>query len=91
MPTQEAQERETLRPPSRKTIEAQLKRLARFKAARNQERVRRSLDALARTAELPDGIVFEKVVEAAGAEATHGEICACLRKVYGFGQPLIVA
>jgi methylmalonyl-CoA mutase N-terminal domain/subunit len=35
--------------------------------------------------------VYEKVVEAAAAEATHGEICACLRKVYGFGQPLIVA
>jgi methylmalonyl-CoA mutase, N-terminal domain len=89
MPTQEAQERETLRPPSRKTIEAQLKRLAHFKAARNQERVRRSLDALARTAELPDGSVFEKVVEAAGAEPAHGEICACLRKVYGFGQPIV--
>jgi pivalyl-CoA mutase large subunit len=51
--------------------------------------VRLSLDALARTAELPDGSVFEKVVEAAGAEATHGEICACLRKVYGFGQPIV--
>ena len=91
MPAPEAQERETLRPPSRMTIEAQLKRLARFKAERNHECVRRALDALARTAELADGNVFEKVVEAAGAEATHGEICACLRKVYGFGQPLIVA
>jgi len=91
MPAEEAEERETLRPPSRKTIEAQLKRLARFKAERNQGCVRRALDALARTAELPDENVFEKVVEAADAQATHGEICACLRKVYGFGQPLIVA
>lgn len=91
VPAQDAQERQTLRPPSRKTIEAQLKRLARFKAARSQGCVHRALDALARSAELPDANVFEKVVEAAGAEATHGEICACLRKVYGFGQPLIVA
>ena len=53
--------------------------------------MRRALDALARAAESPDENVFEKVVEAACAEVTHGEICASLRKVYGFGQPLIVA
>jgi methylmalonyl-CoA mutase N-terminal domain/subunit len=88
---EEAAEREALRPPSRKKIEAQLKRLARFKAARSQASVRRALDALARTAERRVENVFEKVVEAACAEVTHGEICACLRKVYGFGQPLIVA
>jgi methylmalonyl-CoA mutase N-terminal domain/subunit len=34
--------------------------------------------------------VFEKVVDAACAGVTHGEICAELRKVYGFGSPLIV-
>jgi methylmalonyl-CoA mutase, N-terminal domain len=88
---EEAAEREALRPPSRKKIEAQLKRLARFKAARSQASVRRALDALARTAERRVENVFEKVVDAACAEVTHGEICACLRKVYGFGQPLIVA
>jgi len=84
-------ERESLKPPPRKKIEAQLKRLARFKAARNQSEVRRALDALARAAESKGENVFEKVVEAACAEVTHGEICATLRKVYGFGQPLIVA
>jgi methylmalonyl-CoA mutase N-terminal domain/subunit len=84
-------EREALAPPSRKRIEAQLGRLARFKAARSPHRVRRALDALARAAERPQENVFEKVVEAACAEVTHGEICAQLRKVYGFGQPLIVA
>jgi methylmalonyl-CoA mutase N-terminal domain/subunit len=90
VPAKEEMERESLRPPSRKKIEAQLKRLARFKARRNQSEVRRALDALARAAESKDENVFEKVVEATCAEATHGEICASLRKVYGFGQPLIV-
>jgi methylmalonyl-CoA mutase N-terminal domain/subunit len=91
MPADAESEREALRPPSRKRIEAQLKRLARFKAGRNQENVRRALDALARAGDSAQENVFEKVVEAACAEVTHGEICACLRKVYGFGQPLIVA
>jgi hypothetical protein len=30
-------------------------------------------------------------VDAAVAEASHGEICACLRRELGFGQPLVVA
>src|SRR6185503_15454190 len=91
LPAEEDAEREALKPPPRKKIEAQLKRLARFKAARNQSEVRRALDALARAAESKGENVFEKVVEAACAEVTHGEICACLRKTYGYGQPLIVA
>ena len=52
--------------------------------------VRRALDALARAAESKDENVYEKVVDAACAGVTHGEICAGLRKVYGFGSPLIV-
>ena len=53
--------------------------------------VRGALDALARAAESKDENVYERVVEAACAGVTHGEICAKLRQVYGFGQPLIVA
>jgi len=90
VPAQDEMGLEALRPPSRKRIDAQLLRLARFKAGRNQGRVRHALDALARAAESADENVFEKVVDAACAEVTHGEICACLRKVYGFGEPLIV-
>ena len=52
--------------------------------------MRRALDALARAAESEDENVYEKVVDAACAEVTHGEICGTLRKVYGFGSPLIV-
>ena len=84
-------EREALTPPPRRKIEAQIKRLKRFKAAREQGKVRRALDALARAAESENENVYASVVEAACAGVTHGEICAMLRKVYGFGQPLIVA
>jgi methylmalonyl-CoA mutase N-terminal domain/subunit len=90
LPAEEDGEREALKPPPRKKIEAQLKRLARFKAGRDGAAVRRALDTLARAAESADDNVFETVVEAACAGVTHGEICGELRKVYGFGAPLIV-
>ena len=64
-----------------------------FKAARSQGRVTAALDALARAAEAapaPEQNVFAKAVEAAEAGATHGEICACLRRQVGFGEPLIL-
>jgi methylmalonyl-CoA mutase N-terminal domain/subunit len=79
-----------LKPPPKKKVEAQLKRLTRFKAKRSEADVRRALDALTRAAESKDENVYERVVEAACAGVTHGEICAGLRKVYGFGAPLIV-
>jgi methylmalonyl-CoA mutase N-terminal domain/subunit len=91
LPAEAEMQREALKPPPRRIIDAQLARLKRFKAGRNQADVGRALDALARAAESEDENVFEKVVGAACADATHGEICATLRKVYGFGQPLIVA
>jgi methylmalonyl-CoA mutase N-terminal domain/subunit len=90
LPAEEDDGREALKRPPRKKIEAQLKRLARFKAGRDRSAVRRALDTLARAAESADDNVFEKVVEAACAGVTHGEICGELRKVYGFGAPLIV-
>lgn len=90
LPADQEMKREALRPPPRKIIDAQIKRLKRFKAGRNQTEVRRALDALIRAAESKDDNVYEKAVEAACAEVTHGEICAALRKVYGFGHPLVV-
>ena len=38
----------------------------------------------------PNANVFERVVEAAEAGCTHGEICAPLRRELGFGQPLAI-
>jgi methylmalonyl-CoA mutase N-terminal domain/subunit len=90
VPAEEEMAREALKPPPKKKVEAQLKRLTRFKAKRSEADVRRALDALTRAAESKDENVYEKVVDAACAGVTHGEICAGLRKVYGFGAPLIV-
>jgi methylmalonyl-CoA mutase N-terminal domain/subunit len=76
--------------PDRQAIEAQIARVKRFKAERSQTRVAAALDELARAANDEGENVFEKSVEAAIAGVTHGEICACLRRELGFGQPLIV-
>lgn len=62
----------------------------RYKAGRSQDAVQRALDALARAAGDPVQNVFEQVVAAAEAGVTHGEICATLRREFGFGQPLVV-
>ncbi|MDX1432924.1 MAG: methylmalonyl-CoA mutase family protein, partial [Gammaproteobacteria bacterium] len=77
--------------PSPQTIEAQLERLARYKRERAAAPVAGALDALARSAEDERDNVFEKVVDAAIAGATHGEIVATLRDRMGFGQPLVQA
>ena len=75
-------EREALKPPPRRKIEAQLKRLERFKAGRDQAAVRRALDTLARAAESENDNVFEKVVDAACAGVTHGKSApSCARSM----------
>ena len=66
--------------------------VARFKAykeERSPSDVRRALDALARAAKSERENVFERIVEAAEAGITHGEIVGCLRKELGFGHPLV--
>ena len=73
--------------PHRERIAAQLTRLAEYKSQRVNGAVARALDGLARAAQ-GNANVMARVVEAADAGATHGEICACLRRELGFGQPL---
>ena len=68
-----------------------VERFVAFKRERSQEPVARALDALVRAANSKDENVFEKVVEAAEAGVTHGEIVSCLRRELGFGHPLIIA
>jgi len=77
--------------PSQAAMAAQLETLRRFKAERSNETVRRTLDDLARICGDKNGNTFEGLVDAAKAGATHGEMCACLRRELGFGQPLIAA
>jgi methylmalonyl-CoA mutase N-terminal domain/subunit len=80
--------------PDRATMEAHIARFKAFKAERSQAAVAAALDALARAANAEAGTpgqnVYEKVVEGAMAGATHGELCACLRRELGFGQPLVM-
>ncbi len=81
--------------PDQKVIEGHIARFEAYKNDRSQAKLTAALDALARAANAapgtPEQNLFGKVVEAAEAGATHGEICACLRRELGFGQPLVAA
>jgi methylmalonyl-CoA mutase, N-terminal domain len=68
---------------------AHVARFKAFKEERSPSDVRRALDALARAANSERENVFERIVEAAEAGITHGEIVGCLRKELGFGHPLV--
>jgi pivalyl-CoA mutase large subunit len=76
--------------PDRADMEAHVQRFRAFKAERDQQRVSHALSELARAANGSEN-VYQKVVDAALADVTHGEIVACLRAELGFGQPLLVA
>lgn len=78
-------------PPDRKLIEAYLQGLKTFKAERSAAATQKALDQLAAVANDPSQNLFERVVDAADANATHGEICACLRQEMGDGRPRITA
>jgi methylmalonyl-CoA mutase N-terminal domain/subunit len=75
--------------PRPEVMEAQLAGLARYKSGRSADAVEAALDGLARTAASAEGNIYEQVVEAAVAGATHGEIVARLRSELGFGEPLV--
>ncbi len=83
--------RAPLERPDPARMEAQIARLKRFKAERSQAAVDRALAALAAATADEKTNVFEQVVEAAVAGATHGEIVAGLRREMGFGEPLVMA
>ena len=77
--------------PDPAAMERHVERFKAFKRERSQDAVARALDALARAANSARENVFEKVVEAAEAGVTHGEMVGCLRRELGFGHPLIIA
>ena len=74
--------------PSAQLMGSYLDRLAAYKKKRSQSAVQNTLSELARSANDGQRNVFEHVVLAAEAGATHGEICGTLRRELGFGQPL---
>ena len=81
--------RAALSRPRPEVMEAQLEGLARYKRERSMEAVNAGLDALARSAGNDQDNLYEGVVHAAVAGATHGEIVATLRQEMGFGEPLV--
>jgi methylmalonyl-CoA mutase N-terminal domain/subunit len=64
------------------TAETQLARLEHLRATRDNDRVRRSLDALAETARGRGNMMYP-LLECARAYATVGEMCDALRNVWG--------
>ena len=62
---------------------AQLAKLERLRAERNEDDVRRALEHLTKAAESGEGNLLDLGVEAARAYATVGEISEALEKVYG--------
>ncbi len=72
--------------PDRSSMQALIDEFKVYKAQRSQGDVQRALDALARSAGDAKDNVFGRVVEAAEAGCTHGEICHTLRREMGFGQ-----
>lgn len=88
---EDARHRPVLQRPDTAEIHGQIARLKAFKRDRSGRAVATALDGLARAAEDERLNVFAAVVEAADAGATHGEICAKLRREVGFGEPLVVA
>ncbi len=72
--------------PDRASMQALIDEFKVFKAERSQAEVRAALDTLARSANDAKDNVFGRVVEAAQACCTHGEICHTLRREMGFGD-----
>jgi methylmalonyl-CoA mutase len=63
--------------------EAQLKRLAKLRANRNEQEVQQSLEAITKACESGKGNLLALAVDAAQKRATLGEISYACEKVYG--------
>jgi len=89
------EEEDTQRPsierPAPDWMQAQIDRLTKYKAERDQDGVVAALESLRQVARSDSGNTFGALVEATRAAATQGEIIAVLRDELGFGQPLVVA
>jgi methylmalonyl-CoA mutase N-terminal domain/subunit len=81
--------RRPLERPTPEAVRAQIARLRAYRAARSQAAFRRAMDDLAEAARDAERNVYEALVEAVLAGATHGEVVGCLREELGFGQPQV--
>jgi methylmalonyl-CoA mutase N-terminal domain/subunit len=76
--------------PAPGAIEARIERFRSWKAARDPGAIAVALDRLRRAARTEDQNLYTAVVEAVGANLTHGEIVAALRDELGTGIPVLV-
>jgi methylmalonyl-CoA mutase len=74
---------ETLEVDNTAVREAQLKRLAKLRAERNNDEVKKALDAITHSMESGEGNLLELAVEAAKVRASLGEISDAIEKVAG--------
>ena len=74
---------ETLEVDNTAVREAQIKRLAKLRAERNNEEVQACLEAITRCAETGEGNLLELSVDAAKKRASLGEISYAMEKVFG--------
>jgi methylmalonyl-CoA mutase N-terminal domain/subunit len=90
----EIDESEESRPPAKRPkpeqIAAQYERLHKYKRSRSQLVVHSALDEVARASHSEELNVYEAVVGAIRAGATHGEVTGRLRTEMGFGRPLVL-
>jgi pivalyl-CoA mutase large subunit len=82
-------ERQALPAPDPAKMRAHIAAFRAYKENRSQAAVQGARDSLAVAANDAQQNLFARVVEAAEAGCTHGEICATLRRELGFGQPLV--
>ena len=83
------QSRSTERPDADRMNE-HVMRFKAYKEQRSQDAVQRALDSLKHAANDTRENVYERIVEAAEAGVTHGEIVSLLRRELGFGHPLVI-
>ncbi len=74
---------ETLEVDNTSVREAQLRRLKKLKAERNNEQVKEALNKITRACETHKGNLLELAIEAAKKRATLGEISFACEKVFG--------
>ncbi len=71
-------------------LDAYLASLKSFRAKRDNQRVEKALDDLARAFDGETVNAYEMIVKAIDVGATHGEVCGRTRTAVGFGEPLVV-
>ena len=71
-------------------IERQINRTRNLKEKRDPDKANDAIKNLRDAALDSDMNVFEAVIDAVKAHITNGEIVGELRKIYGFGRPLLI-